>query len=201
MKQPKCHPDKPYGGKGLCNTCYMRAYRNGGKVPSTPPKVYGNVATCHPERKHRAFGLCNICYLKKYNRMKNPNPKPYAQIPQCHPERPHKARGLCLECYRKEPDVAAKIKAYADKNARRDQLKHHYGITIEQYDAMCAKQNGVCAICKRPPRGKMQRLSVDHCHKTGTVRGLLCITCNRTVGYLDNPDWLAQAQTYLSSGV
>lgn len=106
---------------------------------------------------------------------------------------------MCANCYHLSPKQRQYRDDYANSNRRRDQLKHHYGITIEQYDAMCAKQNGVCAICKHPPRGKMQRLSVDHCHKTGTVRGLLCITCNRTVGYLDNPEWLSQAQTYLTS--
>lgn len=76
-------------------------------------------------------------------------------------------------------------------------LKHFYKITPEDYERMLTEQNGVCAICGQPPRGKMKRLSVDHNHTTGEVRGLLCITCNRVAGYLDNKPWLAAASKYL----
>lgn len=44
----------------------------------------------------------------------------------------------------------------------------------------------------------MKRLSVDHDHATNKVRGLLCITCNRSLGYLENAQWVTPAQTYLS---
>jgi len=56
------------------------------------------------------------------------------------------------------------------------QLRRDYGITEAQYEAILAQQNGVCAICFRPP--KKLRLGVDHDHKTGRVRGLLCFRCN-----------------------
>lgn len=62
-------------------------------------------------------------------------------------------------------------------------LKAKYGITVADYDAMLAKQNGVCAICKFPP--KRRRLAVDHNHKTGKVRGLLCWRCNYALGVLE----------------
>ena len=116
----------------------------------------------------------------------------------CHPDRPHKAHGLCKSCYDKLPARLARIKSYTNKHARRDQLKCLYGLTVEDYDAFVQAQNGLCAICGLPPRGKMKRLSVDHDHKTGTVRGLLCITCNRTLGYLDNENWRTKAEAYLS---
>lgn len=75
-------------------------------------------------------------------------------------------------------------------------LRQTYGITLKQYDMMFDDQNGVCWICGKPPIG--QPLSVDHCHKTGVVRGLLCHTCNRGLGYYkDNPDWLERAAQYL----
>jgi hypothetical protein len=66
-------------------------------------------------------------------------------------------------------------------------LKYLYNITIEDYDAMFAAQNGLCAICNEPPKGR--RFSVDHNHKTGRVRGLLCNPCNIAVGHFEaNPD-------------
>lgn len=75
-------------------------------------------------------------------------------------------------------------------------LKMRYRITPEQYDAMFQAQHGVCAICGRPP--KRLRLAVDHCHVTGTVRGLLCHPCNRLVGHLnDDPVKFRRGAEYL----
>ena len=60
-----------------------------------------------------------------------------------------------------------------------------YGITAEQYNKMLAEQNGVCAICGRPPKTK--RLHVDHDHKTGKIRALLCMMCNTKLGIIEHP--------------
>jgi Recombination endonuclease VII len=77
---------------------------------------------------------------------------------------------------------------------RKDQPKI-YGISPEEFDAMLATQNGVCAICKRKSEKK---LCVDHCHVTGVVRGLLCNKCNTGLGfYGDNPALLRTAAAYL----
>ncbi len=71
---------------------------------------------------------------------------------------------------------------------RASHLMAYYGITNADYAARLAEQGGVCAICGRPERqihprsGVVQSLSVDHDHKTGEVRGLLCSRCNRLVG-------------------
>lgn len=65
------------------------------------------------------------------------------------------------------------------ERARDLRLQRLYGITAAQYDEMLEAQDGKCAVCRKPP-GK-QRLNVDHDHKTGLVRGLLCWTCNRRV--------------------
>jgi hypothetical protein len=74
-----------------------------------------------------------------------------------------------------------------------------YGITGEQYEAIKAHQGGVCAICKRA-KGTSKRLAVDHNHRTGFVRGLLCSTCNNILGYLrDDLDLAAGIHGYLES--
>ena len=71
---------------------------------------------------------------------------------------------------------------------RRTHLKSKYNLTEEQYNEMLRLQNGVCAICRQPEsamrRGKIRNLCVDHCHTTGQVRGLLCVACNLSIGYL-----------------
>jgi hypothetical protein len=81
--------------------------------------------------------------------------------------------------------LAKNPKAYRNKH-----YKKRYGITIEQYEEMHDKQNGLCAICKRPETrvkvdGTTRVLSVDHCHKTGQVRDLLCGACNLVLGHIE----------------
>lgn len=79
-----------------------------------------------------------------------------------------------------------------------------YGITIDQYNEMVEKQNNKCLICLKPEtrvqKGKIRRLCVDHCHKTGKVRGLLCCNCNRGLGaFSDDIQSLLNAIQYLKS--
>lgn len=62
-------------------------------------------------------------------------------------------------------------------------LRKKYGITFQDYNEILRVQNGVCKVCGRKP-GK-RRLHVDHNHKTGKVRGLLCGKCNLGIGYAD----------------
>lgn len=84
--------------------------------------------------------------------------------------------------------------------------KRRYGMTKEQYIELYNKQSGVCAICGKPEStiGKKGtspvRLSVDHSHVTGKIRGLLCKKCNLGIGYLkDDPNVLLSARNYLLS--
>lgn len=74
-----------------------------------------------------------------------------------------------------------------------------YGLTPLGYDALLESQGGACAICGSAcPSGK--RLAVDHCHNTGTVRGLLCARCNPGIGmFKDQPDLLLVAVEYLET--
>ncbi len=79
----------------------------------------------------------------------------------------------------------SRCKACASRASHSAVVEKTYGITGEQYAAMLAEQGGKCAICKRTPRAK--RLAVDHNHKTGAVRGLLCSRCNRGIlGHADD---------------
>lgn len=83
----------------------------------------------------------------------------------------------------------AKLAAY-----RVWQLQTLYGITKQQYDDMLIAQDGNCAICTLP----MTQPHVDHNHKTGVVRGLLCFKCNTALGkFQDNVANLKRAITYL----
>lgn len=82
-------------------------------------------------------------------------------------------------------------------------LRRVYGISLEDYNWLLTVQGGVCAICRRPEsvphkKGKPKKLTVDHCHATGKVRGLLCQKCNSILGYSeDQPLVLLAAAEYL----
>jgi hypothetical protein len=84
--------------------------------------------------------------------------------------------------------------------ARRSMLKRTYGITVEQYDALVAAQDGHCAICDGTDPGSKGVWYVDHCHKSNAVRGLLCSPCNTGLGHFrDDTHLLARAIEYLTS--
>lgn len=85
--------------------------------------------------------------------------------------------------------------------SRRNHLQKKYGITDKDYEQMLQDQDGCCVICKRKPVGK-NRLSVDHCHQTGKVRGLLCNPCNSGMGrFEDNPQRMREAVRYLEESL
>lgn len=72
-------------------------------------------------------------------------------------------------------------------------LKRLYGLSLADFETLQKRQNYKCAICER----KIE-LVVDHCHKTGKVRGLLCRSCNRVLGiFLDKPKLFLKASRYL----
>lgn len=136
--------------------------------------------------------------------------------------------GHCLDCdkaYQKRkrknrPDDVSRMRAdYYKKNRQRileqnkksyskpecksvrrnTELKKKYGITSEEYLLMLDIQGNVCAICRGPQMNKRtDYFDVDHCHKTGKVRGLLCTNCNQGIGkFQDNKELMLHAYNYL----
>lgn len=104
-------------------------------------------------------------------------------------------------------DYAAANPGVKRRNHRQYWLKL-YGLDPAAYQDLLASQGGVCAICRAPERildartGEPRRLSVDHCHTTGRVRGLLCGHCNRGIGqFEDSPERLDSASAYLKSHI
>jgi hypothetical protein len=83
-----------------------------------------------------------------------------------------------------------------NKNTR---LKRTYGITIENYNELLCKQDGQCAICGKKLLTSKETC-IDHNHKTGKIRGFLCIQHNALLGMAnDDPKILEQAINYLKS--
>lgn len=80
-------------------------------------------------------------------------------------------------------------------------LKRLHQITLDHYESLLRQQHGVCAICRKPPsRSNMTEmvLDVDHDHKSGKIRGLLCRSCNGGLGlFKDSPHLMLAAIDYL----
>lgn len=127
---------------------------------------------------------------------------------ECHPRRRNKGKGLCAECYSKAYEAkrpgrwaaARTARTAAQPDARRDAYyRREYGITLAEYERLLVEQGGRCAICRRRPGRR--RLSVDHDHTTGRVRGLLCSDrpgCNSALARFDkDPKTARRAAAYL----
>ncbi len=128
----------------------------------------------------------------------------YKEMRKKNPNKIHKMKNAFQKTWRAEN--RAKIRGYENTYAekhpekvRAKQIRHKlvkYGLIPEQYDAILASQNGVCAICGLARGIKM--LAVDHDHKTNKVRGLLCQFCNTALGkFLDSVEILKRAISYL----
>lgn len=124
------------------------------------------------------------------------------------------------ECYRKTPEwkeAARRSDMRPERQARKNELRRgresvrlynrktqlaRYGLTIELHDEMLIAQNGLCAICGKPPNPDgiraASRLHADHDHVTGKVRALLCNSCNNGIGrFRDDPALLRAAAEYI----
>lgn len=98
----------------------------------------------------------------------------------------------CKSRARLSTSPKARARAF-DENIRRK-----YGVTTEDYERMLADQDGRCAICGATEPGGKGQFHVDHCHKGGQVRGLLCHHCNLGLGHFkDDTERIKAAIAYL----
>ena len=83
--------------------------------------------------------------------------------------------------------------------SRESDLKRKYGITLKEYTEMLESQGNACATCgTKEPGGRWKSFAVDHDHKTGKVRGMLCKSCNIALGEVqDNLQTLTNMVEYL----
>jgi len=108
----------------------------------------------------------------------------HAKAAEWRRNNPERRKAIAIQWNRRNPE------------ARKDaQLRCVYGIGLDDYRRMVDAQEGKCLICAR-----RKKLVVDHCHETGTVRGLLCFGCNGAIGKLgDTATTVARAVAYLAS--
>lgn len=156
-----------------CVVC-LDLYRGHAPLKGSPP-ICG---ACRPSVK-----WCPTCdEIKDVESFARSRDKPSGRIASCRACRAMKYREVAGE----EREIAAACQ-------RR-------GITVEQWWTMHDEQGGCCRICDAPlVRGNRPR--IDHCHRTGRVRGLLCNRCNLGIGlFADNVESLISAANYLSGG-
>jgi len=128
-----------------------------------------------------------------------------------NPEKFKEAQRRSKDRIKSNPERLEKLrewqKRYRDKNRKAlsdGERRRRFGVTPEMYASLLQSQNGTCAICNKEETatrlGKVKALSVDHSHKTGAIRGLLCSDCNTGIGKLkDDPTILQSAIQYLTS--
>lgn len=103
-----------------------------------------------------------------------------------------KVRIRALRMTAKDPTIAS-FRQFIDGKSRR--IKRS-GEDVEKVLRLLKANK--CNVCGGQEPIKNRRLCIDHCHKSGRVRGILCSTCNRTLGLLkDNPKFLANLLNYL----
>ena len=104
-----------------------------------------------------------------------------------HKRSPTKLRTTCKQCRA----IQHKTTPLQNKESN---LKRTYRITLSQFNIMLVKQNNKCLICLK----EMNKPNVDHCHKTGKVRGLLCTHCNFGLGHFhESLEFLTNAINYI----
>lgn len=219
----KCHVHncpKPAVSKGLCDTHRKRVDRNG-TLQTMRPADWGT------KEKHPAYKTW--CNLRRYH-LNNMPSEWIADFWRFASDVPSKPKGRVSaqredplkpwsrdNFYWREPIVSEEklinrreyMRQYSRKMREANPqyhksitIKRLYGISLEEYNVMLAKQNGCCAICEKPEaseiRGKTIALAVDHCHATSAVRALLCSNCNTALGlFNDDPALLVKAQAYV----
>ncbi len=154
------------------------------------------MAICHPDKPHAARNLCRQCYTNAKQRKDwVPVGRPVTVIICGHPERRHVGHGRCPPCYAK--NLRATKEKYSKGARANEEMRRRYGIGREDRDKMIDSQGGACGLC-RLPFGVRRRPHIDHCHVTGTIRGVLCPSCNQALGKLgDSVEGLMLAVEYL----
>jgi hypothetical protein len=117
----------------------------------------------------------------------------FFNVSGCHHDRLHSVCRVCQQGRHKEWRVKN------PDNLKDAALERAYGITRLEYNGLLEFQNGVCRLCGNPPTKK--RLAVDHDHKTGAIRALLCWHCNREKVGSHTIESLMKVLNYLQSPI
>lgn len=138
---------------------------------------------------------CKICRAEKAKKYREKNKKKVksyeAQYRKNNKEERNRKNKLRLR----------RLRASNPEYDKSYKLKWNYGITLDEWNVLFKKQDKSCAICKSKTSGA-RGFSTDHCHKTGKVRGILCHSCNTSLGgFKDDINILEAAINYLKNSL
>lgn len=217
--------EKPIVAQHLCATHYKQLQRHGvakvGSKEISAKRIDGRKLTEHPLYEQwrsitRVKHGTQVCerWQNFENFVKDVKEKPEGSIGLYRLDRlglfekENTAWRFPVNTANKREYQRTKAREFYARNpgyARWSSIKAIYGLTQQQYEALLARQSGVCAICEKPEMrttktGQTMNLHIDHCHKTKIVRGLLCSRCNTAIGFLnDDLGTLAKAVEYLKT--
>jgi len=134
------------------------------------------ISLWHKQYRTEKPEIAKECSAKSY--IKN-----RAKIIVTRKEHQQKNKDVYMKRYKNEYQKNKDKPGFQDR-MRNSAYKRHFGITIQDYDDMYIEQGGRCATCGTHQSKLGRRLHIDHCHKTGIVRGLLCHNCNVGIGNL-----------------
>ncbi len=138
------------------------------------------------KKLRKRMAACAECNLERQRVFRKNNPDLQKKNDRASYQKNKKHRVVYARRYRIEnPD-----------KTRATNLKVKYGITIEEYDLLKGSQKSRCGICNVHENNLKKRLVVDHCHSTNKIRGLLCDTCNRFLGFYEKLN--IQCESYLN---
>ena len=150
--------------------------------------VYANCKVCHRENSARNIKKRYPKHLKsvsdRQHRLKN---RSDVDIAIQNGKKRFKTCNTCeqdlpLTKFYKARDLLDGHKVDCKRCCRDWHYRNHFGITIDDYEDMLDDQFGKCAICDTHQYDLDKRLCIDHNHEDGSIRGLLCVTCNLHLG-------------------
>ena len=147
---------------------------------------------------HFQNGLCQVKIKKKPEMAKTSVSRKFKRCSTCKKEKP-------LNCFHGSHEKS-NISTRCQDCVSASFLQYRYKMSVEEFNRFREEQNNSCAICKveleikKGSTFRSKQVAVDHCHKTGNVRGLLCSACNTGLGHFrDDLTLLESAIVYLST--
>lgn len=149
------------------------------------------------------------CYCRDCDKIRNSVPIRLQQKKEYYQKNREILKKKRQEYYQKNRDGILEQQNFQYKNSqdfrqqkKKSHVKRRFGLTLEEYEKVYKKffvlQNGCCGICNKHQSELSKPLVLDHCHKTGKFRGLLCFACNVSIGGLqDDAELCLKAYNYL----